>query len=157
MALNKAGFEKRIGVGDRILIDTSILIAYFESRDDTHDVAVVLVDDFVKLGRNAAVVSPVTAMEILVRPLREGPKSAVHVREFLSHWPNLTLLPIDLHVAAEAASLRATHNFKVPDALVIATGIVGQVAHLITNDGEWRTKLAPLRSRVNVTQLRDYT
>jgi predicted nucleic acid-binding protein len=108
------------------------------------------------LGRNPAVVSPVTAMEILVRPLREAPKGAVHVRDFLAHWPNLSLLPIDLHVAAEAASLRATHNFKVPDALVIATGIVSQVAHLITNDGEWRTKLAPLRSRLNVTQLRDY-
>jgi predicted nucleic acid-binding protein len=114
------------------------------------------VDNFVKHGRNVAVVSPVTAMEILVKPLRDAPKGAIHVHDFLSHWPNLSLLPIDLHVAQEAASLRATHNFKLPDALIIATGIVSRVAHLVTNDSEWRTRLAPMKSRVKVTGLRDF-
>jgi predicted nucleic acid-binding protein len=139
-----------------VLIDTSVLIAYFEPNDATHDVAVVLVDDFVQSGRNPALVSPVTAMELLVRPMRVAPKGAVHVHAFLTHWPNLTLLPIDLHVAQEAASLRATHRFKPPDALVIATGIVGQVKHLLTNDREWRKKLAPIRGRIRVTELRAY-
>ncbi len=74
----------------------------------------------------------------------------------LIHTPNLTLLPVDLHVAQEAASLRATHNFKTPDALVIATGIVGQVGHLVTNDAEWKKKLAPMGSRIQVAQLGTY-
>jgi hypothetical protein len=39
---------------------------------------------------------------------------------------------------------------------VIATGIVAQVAHLITNDTEWRPKLAPMKHRIQVTELRDY-
>jgi predicted nucleic acid-binding protein len=68
----------------------------------------------------------------------------------------LTLLPVDLHVAQEAASLRATHNFKTPDALVIATGIVGQVGHLVTNDAEWKKKLAPTGSRIQVAELGTY-
>lgn len=139
-----------------MLIDTSVLIAYFEPNDSTHDVAVLLVDDFVKSGRNAALLSPVTAMELLVRPLRVAPHGAVHVHDFLVHTPNLTLLPIDLHVAQEAASLRATHNFKAPDALVIGTGIVSQVGHLITNDAEWNKKLAPMKSRIQVVELRTY-
>jgi predicted nucleic acid-binding protein len=95
-------------------------------------------------------------MEILVRPLRVAPKRAAHVHDFLSRWPNLTLLPIDLFVAQEAASLRATHNFKVPDALVIATGLVSQVSHLVTNDAEWQKKLVPMKARVQVTQTSDY-
>jgi predicted nucleic acid-binding protein len=95
-------------------------------------------------------------MELLVRPLRVAPKSAVHVHDFLTRWPNLSLLSVDLHVAQEAASLRATHNFRVADALVIATGLVGQVTHLLTNDVEWRKKLAPIKARVQVTELRDY-
>jgi predicted nucleic acid-binding protein len=139
-----------------VLIDTAVLIAYFEPSDTTHDVAVLLVDDFVKNGRNAALVSPVTAMELLVRPLRVAPQGAVHVHDFLVHTPNLTLLPIDLHVAQEAASLRAMHNFKSPDALVIATGIVGQVGHLVTNDAEWQKKLAPTKSRIQVAELNNY-
>jgi len=139
-----------------VLIDTSVLIAYFEPTDGTHDVAVFLIDDLVKCGRNAAVASPVSAMEILVRPLRVRPASAAHVYDFLTHWPNLTLLSIDLHVAQEAASLRATHNFKTPDALIIATGIIAQVSHLVTNDSDWNKKLAPIKSRVQVTELSDY-
>lgn len=133
-----------------------MLIAYFEPADRTHDVAATIVDDLIRAGRNAAVVSTVTAMELLVRPLRVAPKSAVHVHDFLTRWPNLSLLSVDLHVAQEAASLRATHNFRVADALVIATGLVGQVAHLLTNDVEWRKKLAPIKARVQVTELRGY-
>jgi len=110
----------------------------------------------IKTGRNAAIVSPITALELLIRPLRTAPAGAIHVHDFLGHTPNLTLMPIDLHVAQEAASLRATHNFKVPDALLIATGIVGQVHHLITNDGEWRARLAPIKERVQITMPKDY-
>jgi hypothetical protein len=80
----------------------------------------------------------------------------VHVHDFLTHWPHLTLLPIVLHVAQEAASLRALHSFKAPDALVIATGIVSQVGYLITNNGDWRKKLAPIQARVRILELRDY-
>ena len=139
-----------------MLIYTSVLIAYFEPNDTTHGIAVLLLDGFVKNGRNAALVSSVTAMELLVRPLRVAPQGAIHVHDFLVHTPNLTLLPIDLHVAQEAASLRATHNFKSPDALVIATGIVGQVGHLVTNDAEWCKKLTPMKSRIQVAELGNY-
>ncbi len=148
--------EKRLLAGDRVLIDTSVLVAYFDGADSTHGLAAVLIDELVKSGRNPAVVSPITAMEILVRPIRTTPTGVAHVHAFLTHWSNLTLVPTDLPIAQEAASLRATHGFKPPDALVIATGIVAQVAHLVTNDAMWRKKLAPLKSRVQVTMLRDY-
>jgi predicted nucleic acid-binding protein len=156
VVLNRSALEKRVASGDRLLIDTSVLIAYFDGSDDSSSIAAVIIDDLVKSGRNPAVISPITAMEILVRPLRSTPSSVPHVHGFLTKWPNLTLLPVDIHVAQEAAALRASHGFKAPDALVIATGIVGQVAHLITNDGEWRKKLAPLKDRLRITMPRDY-
>lgn len=154
--MNRAAFEKRIAAGERVLGDSSTLIAYLDASDPTHPLAVVLIDEFVKSGRNGMVVSPITAMEMLVRPLRAAPQGAAHLHEFLTKWPNLVLLPTDIHVAQEAASLRATHNFKAPDALVIATGIVGQVAHLVTNDKDWRKKLVVIKDRVQVTELHDY-
>jgi predicted nucleic acid-binding protein len=158
LGLNRAAFEQRIAPGDRVLIDTSVLIAYFgkPEADATQGLATILIDDFVATGRNEAVISAVTAMELLVRPLKVAPKAALHVHGFLSHTEHLTLLSADLHVAQEAANLRAAYNFKAPDALVAGTGLVAQVAHLITNDKEWATKLAPLKSRINVTYLRDY-
>lgn len=157
MGLNTSAFEARVAAGARVLIDTSILIAYFEQNDSTHTLATFLIDDCVRNGRNPAIVSTVTAMEVLVRPLRAAPRGAIHVHAFLTQWPNLTLMNVDLHVAQEGASLRAHHAFKVPDALVIASGIVGQVGHLITNDRQWRKKLAPIAARIEVTELRDYT
>jgi predicted nucleic acid-binding protein len=156
MVVNWKGLDKRIPAEERVLMDTSVLIAYFEPSDATHDVAVLLIEGFIKNGRNAALVSPMSAMEILVRPLKVKPAAAVHVHDFLSHWPNLSLLSIDLHVAQEAASLRATHNFKTPDALFIATGIVGQVGHLVTNDADWNKKLTSMKARIQVAELANY-
>jgi predicted nucleic acid-binding protein len=156
MGVNQAAFAKRIAPDDRVLIDTSVLIAYFEGRDPTHDAAALLIDAWVEGGRNEAVVSPVSAMELLARPLRLAPRGMLHVHQFLSTTPHLRMHPIDLHVAQDGAALRSAHNFKTADALVIATGLVAQVAHLVTNDGEWRKKLAPMKRRVQVTELRDY-
>jgi predicted nucleic acid-binding protein len=154
--LNRSAFEQHLRPGERVLIDTSVLVAYFGRSEAISDVARVLIDEFVQGGRNEAVISPVTAMELLVRPLRTRPKAAAHVHEFLTQTPNLVLVAADLHVAQDAAALRATHNFKAVDALIIATGIVAQVAHLITNDAEWRPKLALMKGRIQVTELRDY-
>ncbi len=154
--MNRAALEKRVQAGERVLIDASILIAYFERGEALHEIAEIFIDDFVQGGRNPAVLSPVTAMEMLVGPLRYAPKAARHVHAFMTDTPNLTLLPTDLHVAQDAALLTATHNFKAADALIVATGLVAQVGHLVTNDAEWRRKLAPMKRRVQVTELRDY-
>jgi len=158
LGVNRTALQKRIAVHDRVLIDTSVFIAYFSiaATDATHDLAAVLIDEFIGSGRNSAVFSPVTALELLVRPLQIAPAKAAHVHAFLTHTSNLSLLPMDLHVAQEAATLKATHAFKVPDAMVIATGVVAQVKHLVTNDKAWRTKLTPIRDRFVVTYLYDY-
>jgi predicted nucleic acid-binding protein len=154
--LNRGSFEQRVLPGDRVLIDTSVLIAYFDQEDQTNAVAALLIDDFVRTGRNAAVVSPVTAMEVLVRPLRAAPGDVLHVHDFLRNWPNFALVSIDSHVAQEAATIRATHKLAVPDALIVATGIVAQIGHLVTNDKQRRRRLAPINERVAITELYDY-
>lgn len=155
MGVNRRSFTKRLD-GHRVLIDTSVLVAYFNATDPTHEVATCLLDELIRPGTNAGVVSPVTAMELLVLPLKHGPTHAATVHDFLVNWPHLSLLAINLAVAQEAATLRATHGFKAPDALIIATGIIAQVGHLVTNDAAWRQKLAPIKDRVRVTMLKDY-
>ena len=152
--MSLASLERAIPDGDRLLLDSTILIAYLNGGEPVSPLATHVVDEFVRPGRNAAIVSMVTVMEVLVRPLRLGPgESYRHVMDFLTRFPNLRPLPVDLAVAQEAASLRATHRFSPPDALVIATGIVAQVGHLVTNDRDWLPKLRPLASRVMVCTL----
>ncbi|TAK29377.1 MAG: type II toxin-antitoxin system VapC family toxin [Chloroflexota bacterium] len=149
--MTRVEIEQVLPAGDRLLLDTTTLIAYLNGGELISPLATHIIDDLVRSGRNPAVVSPVTVMEVLVRPLRRGPDAVYqHVLDFLSNFPNLRSIAIDLHVAQEAASLRATYNLHPPDALIIASGIVAQVGHLVTNDAAWQTKLRPISGRIKV-------
>ena len=62
---------------------------------------------------------------------------------FLTTFPNRTALPIDLKVAARAASLlRATTGFRPPDALVVASGMIAGCEATISSDEQWKRRLA---------------
>jgi len=146
--------DRALPEGDRILLDTTTLIAYLNGGEAVSPLAAHVIDDLVRSGRNPALVSMVTVMEVLVRPLRRGPEGPYrHVLDFLTSFPNLRTAVIDLPVAQEAASLRAAHDLHPPDALIVATGIVSQVAHLVTNDASWQAKLRPVSRRIAVCYL----
>ena len=91
-------------------------------------------------------------MEILVRPMRATPPGHHTVLAFLRSHPNLDCVPVDLHVAREAAHLRADKKFAPPDALIVGTGLATQVRHLVTNDHSWSSKLATMSVRIKVVQ-----
>lgn len=155
--MSRASLEKAIPAGTRLCLDTSALIAYLGAPEPTTPVAKHILDEWVKLGRNSAVVAMVTVMELLVRPLETGPGADYyHIVDFLQRFPNLRAQPIDLAIAQEAASLRAEHKFKPPDALNIGTGIITQVGVLVTNDDNWKKKLISIRSRIAVCYLEDH-
>lgn len=86
-------------------------------------------------GFVAAVASSVSLTEILVKPIREGNLTLEKQYKLLfSHFPNLTILPIDNVVAEQAAFLQGKYNIKTPDALIVATGLVANADLFITND-----------------------
>jgi predicted nucleic acid-binding protein len=148
--------ERALPEGDRVLLDTTALAAYLDATEATHDLARHVIDSLVGPGRNPAVVSMITVMEILVRPLRATPHGHHPVLAFLRGQPNLTAMPVDLQVAQDAAFLRASARFSPPDALIIGTGFAAQVGHLVTNDGAWARKLAGLEARIRVCTLSDH-
>ena len=148
--------ERTIAPGDRLLLDTTVLISYFSGGDRWADAARAVIEGLVRPGRNPAIVSALTVMESLVGPMRRVPPGHLTALDFYANWPNLTILPIDLAVAQEGASIRAHHGFPTPDALVIGTGVLGGVAWLVTGDERWQKRLAPLASRVRVCYLGDF-
>ncbi len=145
-----------VPAGDRILLDTTALAAYFDATDATHPVARHVLEEFVATGRNPAVISMITVMELLIRPLRASPPGHHTVLAFLRGYPNLTTIPIDLQVAQDAAFLRADKRFSPPDALVVGTGLATQVRHLITNDHDWSAKVGSMSARIRVVRLSSY-
>ena len=151
-----ASLERVLPAGDRLLLDTTALAAYLDATEATHDLARHVIDALVGPGRNPAIVSMITVMEILVRPLRATPSGHHTVMAFLRDQPNLTPVPVDLQVAQDAASLRAAQRFSPPDALIVGTGLATQVGHLVTNDRDWARKLKGLESRIRVCMLSDH-
>lgn len=151
-----ASLEQAIPPGERLLLDTTSLAAYLDATESTHDLARHVIDGMVAPGRNPAIVSMITVMEILIRPLRATPHSHHTILAFIRSQPNLTAVPVDLQVAQDAASLRAAQRFSPPDALIVGTGLATQVGHLVTNDRAWARKLSGLESRVRVCVLADH-
>jgi predicted nucleic acid-binding protein len=152
----RSRLERRIAPGDRLLLDTTVFVSYFSGGDRWAEAARELIEGLVRSGRNPAVVSALTVMESLVGPMRRVPPGHQTALDFYAHWPNLTVLPIDLAVAQEGASIRAHHAFPTPDALVIGTGVLGGVAWLVTGDERWQKRLAQISTRIQVCDLADF-
>lgn len=148
-----ASLVRALPEGDRLLLDTTALAAYLDATEATHGLAKHVVDVMVGTGRNPGIVSMITVMEILVRPLRATPPGHHTVLAFIRGQPNLTAVPVDLQVAQDAASLRAAQRFSPPDALIVGTAFAAQVGHLVTNDHGWARKLVGIESRIRVCTL----
>ncbi|MDQ2787177.1 MAG: PIN domain-containing protein [Chloroflexota bacterium] len=79
--------------------------------------------------------SIIALTELLTKPYREHDTViANRYRILLARSRNLTLLPLDTQAAEVAASLRARHNLRTPDALQIAAAIAAGCDAFLTND-----------------------
>jgi len=118
----------------KIALDTNLFIYVFEQHPEFGEKAKAVLEQ-IEDGFVAAVASSVSLTEILVKPIREGNLTLEKQYKLLfSHFPNLTILPIDNIVAERAAYLRGKYNIKTPDALIVATALVANADLFITND-----------------------
>lgn len=154
--MSAASLTRAIPEGDRILLDTTALAAYLDDSEATHAIARHILAELVASGRNPAVISMITVMELLVRPLRASPPGQHTLLAFLRNHPHLELVPVDLQVAQDAAFLRAVQRLSPPDSLVVGTGLAAQVGHLVTNDRKWSTKLSAMGARIRVLTLLEH-
>ncbi|HLH74328.1 MAG TPA: PIN domain-containing protein [Chloroflexota bacterium] len=129
----------------RILLDTSALIAFHNGEEQTHYLAKHLLERIENTQDPLhGYYSVVSATEILVRPIRTGVVQFTFIHTFLTSFPNLNVLPVDLQVATAAATLRAIRNIRIPDALIIASGLLAGCEAIVTNDEQWQRRLAPI-------------
>jgi predicted nucleic acid-binding protein len=123
-----------IADGERIAIDTSVLVFYLDGTERTSPVCRWILDDLIGTGRSDGVVSTVTVAEALQRPIRRGRSHVRQVTDLLESLDALQVRSADLLVAAEAAPIRTETGIPLPDALVIATAVLTSSHVLVTND-----------------------
>jgi predicted nucleic acid-binding protein len=122
-----------------LLLDTNILIYFLDGAQPLFD-ALVPVFRRVQAGELTAVVSVVTEAELLVRPERDGNAVArERIADLLSE-DGFWVVSADRRIARRAAVLRGRQNFKLADAIILATAMETGCEAIVTNDGEWSKK-----------------
>ncbi|MEX2459683.1 MAG: PIN domain-containing protein [Paenibacillaceae bacterium] len=122
-----------------IALDTNLFIYVFEQHPEFGEKAKMVLEH-IEEGLVTGVASSVSLTEILVKPIREGNLTLEKQYKLLfSHFPNLTILPVDNVVAERAAYLRGKYNIKTPDALILAAALVANADLFITNDQRLET------------------
>lgn len=149
--------DAALGDAERILFDTSILIAFHSP----HELAHPLADHILRrVERDSDALrgyySVISAGELLIRPIRTHVNQFNHMQEFLTGYPHLHTLPTDLAVAAQAANVRALTRIALMDAFIIATGLVCGCEVIVSNDEQWKRQMAPLFPRFRWLYLGDY-
>ncbi len=126
--------DAAIQPGQRILIDTSVALAYLTGTEATSPAATRLFEGFLASGRDVGAMSMITVGEILVRPFRAGPSAVAVAEGFLQHFAELELIEIDYAIAREAARIRASTDLRMPDALILSSAAFANCDLLCTND-----------------------
>lgn len=122
--------------GSVVAVDTAPFIYFIENNPIYHRLVAPFFEALDR-GEFRAGTSTITVTEVLVHPLRKGNHAlAAQYARILTTARNLAVLPVSDAIAAEAAGLRATHGLKTPDAIQIATGLIGGASWFLTNDAD---------------------
>ena len=114
------------------LLDTSIVIAVLNRDDALHEAASRAVR--AERDRNALAISALTYAELLVGPLRAGGRALEVVDRFAAQVRIIDLSP---EIARRAAEERVARGLKLPDAVIVATGLL-HADLILTADTRWK-------------------
>ena len=115
------------------LLDTSIVIGALNRDDALYGAA----SRAVRAARDqhGLAISALTSAEVLVGPLRAGGRAVEVVERFAAQVRILDLTP---EIARLAAELRAARGLKLPDAVIVATGLQLGADVILTADARWK-------------------
>jgi predicted nucleic acid-binding protein len=117
-----------------VAVDSMIFIYAFEQ----HSTYLPFVKSFfqsLEKGDFRALTSTITIAECLVLPYRQKDYAlAAQYLVLFRNFPHLSALAVTGEIAERAASLRAQHNLKTPDAIQLATALLSDARFFLTND-----------------------
>jgi predicted nucleic acid-binding protein len=118
----------------QVVVDTSVVIALRDRHDAHHAVADQVLTR--ARSRQSQLVLPASAYaESLVHPLAAGIADDKASDELIRLF---RIEPLTREIAFGAAKLRATSRLRLPDALVLATGIALDAERILTCDRSWK-------------------
>ena len=111
-----------------------VFIYYLEDHDEHGDRADAVIQDAAR-GLFEAIVTPVTAAELLVKPLQAGRTDiADRYRTAMAHLDNTRQCDLSWNAGCMAGALRARYGLPLPDMFQVAIAVETGSCALITND-----------------------
>jgi predicted nucleic acid-binding protein len=114
------------------LLDTSIVIATLNRDDALHEAASRSVR--AEREHSTLAISALTYAELLVGPMRAGGRALEVVEGFAAQVRIIDLSP---EIARRAAEERVARGLKLPDAVIVATGLL-HADVILTADARWK-------------------
>ena len=149
--------DRALGDADRLLLDSSAVVAFHNPHEIAHPLAEhVLRRIEHETDPLRGYLSVVSFAEILVRPHRTSQARFTYMHDFVFNFPNLTILPMDATVAVQAATIRSSMRLSLPDAMVVAAGLLAGCEAIVSNDARWKQRGASLFPQFRWIYLSDY-
>lgn len=127
----------------RLVALDSMIIAYHFADAPRYAPLTQVIFDALEAGQLAGMTTTITLAEVLTAPAKLNNQEALQSYEiYLSHFPNLQLVPVDTALARETALVRAATGLRTPDAVNVAAARLAGAAAIITNDHRWVGKVA---------------
>lgn len=125
---------RRLAGRKGVILDTMIFIYLFEDSPQFGSVSEFLLEQ-VGLGKFESVVTPITAAELLVKPLETKRYDlADRYRLALRSMRNVVPVGLSFETGLLAGSLRAKYGLPLPDMIQVACAMASNTPTLITND-----------------------
>jgi len=139
--------------GYRLLTLDTMVLSYHLSNHPLYTPLTGVVLEAIESGQVAGLITTVTLAEILTVPAQAGDRRMMQDYElYLTHFPNMRLVPLDVTLARETALVRATCRLRTPDAVQVAAARLSGADGIVTNDQRW----AGLVTEPEVVLLDDY-
>ena len=128
--------------GRRLLFLDTMVFSYQLADHPDYAPATTLILSLIEEGELAGLTTTLTIAELLTRPAQgQDLQAMLDYRLYLTHFPNLEIVPLDIALAEEAALARAATRLKMSDAIQVAAARLHDADAVLTNDRAWLGKL----------------
>jgi predicted nucleic acid-binding protein len=118
------------------LIDTNIILNA-KNASETYSTSSLQLLDAIEDGLVYGVISVISISELCIGYYsQEDMKGKDELLTHLISNKNFEIVDLDIKIADTAAKIRADTGLRLPDAILVATGLIKSAQYLVTNDKE---------------------
>ena len=117
-----------------VYLDACSIIYLLEAASPFHEAATARISELLLEGRASLITSRLSRMECRVLPLRAGDVRLLEQYELFFSRRRVSVVDISGEVIERATEIRATHEFRTPDAIHLATALTENATLFVTGD-----------------------